>query len=192
MITAVGLAGYALLVGAAVPPLLARARWAHRAPGIAVLAWQGLMVTFVVATALAVYHLVMTDQHVHDGLVGLLTACGLAADAPAGNAPPTLGDVLVIAAPATVLLLPVCWLVRCAWRARRARARQLDLLTPVGEPAPEYGATIVDYDIPAVYCLSGRGSHIVVTRGALDTLTEEQCLLSWSMSAPTSRVGITC
>ncbi|MFF4576368.1 M56 family metallopeptidase [Streptomyces sp. NPDC001410] len=174
MITAVGLAGYALLVGAAVPPLLARARWAHRAPGIAVLAWQGLMVTFIVATALAVYHLVMTEQHVHDGVVGLLTECGLAADAPPGNAPPTLGDALVIAAPIVVVLLPAGWLVRCAWRARSARARQLDLLTLVGEPAPEYGATIVDYDTPAVYCLSGRGSHIVVTRGALDTLTEEQ------------------
>ncbi|GAA3812312.1 M56 family metallopeptidase [Streptomyces chiangmaiensis] len=174
MITAVGLAGYAVLVGAAVPPLLARARWAHRAPAVAVLAWQGLMVTFVVATALAVHHLVMTEQHMHDGLVGLLTACGLAADASHGNAPPTFGDALVIAAPIAVLLLPVGWLVRCTWRARRARGRQLGMLTLVGEPAPEYGATIVDYDTPAIYCLSGPGSHIVVTRGALDALTEEQ------------------
>ncbi|MFF4905826.1 M56 family metallopeptidase [Streptomyces sp. NPDC001260] len=174
MITAVGLAGYAVLVGAAVPPLLARARWAHRAPGVAVLAWQGLMATFVVATALAVYHLVTTEQHMHDGLVGLLTACGVDADAPAGNAPPTFEDLLVIAPPLTVLLLPVGWLVRCAWRARRARTHQLDLLTLVGEPAPEYGATIVDYDVPAVYCLAGRGSRIVVTKGALDALSEEQ------------------
>ena len=174
MITAVGLAGYAGLVGVAVPPLLARARWAHRAPGVAVLAWQGLMVTFVVATALAVYHLVTAEQHMHDGLVGLLTACGVAADAPAGKASPDFGDALVIAAPLTVLLLPIGWLVRCAWRARRARTRQLDLLTLVGEPAPEYGATIVDYDVPAIYCLSGRGSHIVVTQGALDALSEEQ------------------
>jgi len=174
MITAVGLAGYAVLVGAVVPPLLARARWTHRAPAVAVLAWQGLMATFVVATALAVYHLVLTEQHVHDGLVGLLTACGLAADAPYGNAPPTFGDALVIAAPVAVVLLPVGWLIRGAWLARRARARQLDMLTLVGEPAPEYGATIVDYDAPAIYCLSGPGSHIVVTRGALDTLSDEQ------------------
>ncbi|MEU1273242.1 M56 family metallopeptidase [Streptomyces sp. NPDC005799] len=176
MITAVGLAVYAVLVGAAVPPLLARARWAHRAPAAAVLAWQGLMVTFVVAAPLAVYHLVMTEQHVHDGLVGLLTACGLAADAPPGNAPPTFGDVLVIAAPVVVVLLPVGWLVRCAWRARRARAHQLDMLTLVGEPAPEYGATIVDYGVPSVYCLGGRSSRVVVTRGALDILSEEQLL----------------
>ncbi|GGN27109.1 M56 family metallopeptidase [Streptomyces fuscichromogenes] len=176
MITAVGLAGYAVLVGVVAPSLLARARWAYRAPAAAVLAWQGLMVTFVVATALAVYHLVITEQHVHDGLVGLLTVCGVAADAPPGHAPSAFGDALVIAAPIAVVLLPVGWLLRCTWRARRARGRQLDMLTLVGEPAPEYGATIVEYDAPAVYCLSGPGSHIVVTRGALDALTEEQLL----------------
>ncbi|MFJ9011668.1 M56 family metallopeptidase [Streptomyces canus] len=174
MITAVALAGYAVLVGAALPPLLARANWAHRAPTVAVLAWQGLMVTFVVATALAVYHLALTEEHVHDGLVGLLTACGLATGAPAGDAPPNLGDALVLAAPVTVLLLPAGWLVRCAWRAQRVRRRQLDMLALVGEPSSEYGATIVDHGVPAVYCLPGRCSRVVVTRGALDVLSDAQ------------------
>jgi hypothetical protein len=174
MITAMALAGYAVLVGAVVPPLLARANWAHRVPTVAVLAWQGLMVTFVVATALAVYHLALTEQHVHEGLVGLLTACGLASGAPAGDAPPSLGDALVLAAPVTVLLLPAGWLVRCAWRAGRVRQRQLDMLALVGEPSPEYGATIVDHGVPAVYCLPGRCSRVVVTRGALDVLSEAQ------------------
>ncbi|MEU2334683.1 M56 family metallopeptidase [Streptomyces sp. NPDC013172] len=175
MITAAGLAGYAVLVGAVVPPLLARAPWAHRAPAAAVLAWQGLMVAFVVATALSVYHIVTAEQHVHDGMIGLLTACGLPADAPsAGGAPLTVDDVLAIAAPVVVILLPVGWLVRCAWRARRALNRQLDMLALVGEPAPEYGATIVDHGIPAVYCLGGRRARVVVTSGVLDVLTEEQ------------------
>jgi hypothetical protein len=133
------------------------------------------MVTFVVATALSVYHVVTAEQHVHDGVIGLLTACGLPADASsAGDAPPTFDDALAIAAPVVVVLLPVGWLVRCAWRARRARNRQLDMLTLVGEPAPEYGATIVDHGIPAVYCLGGRRARVVVTSGALDVLTEEQ------------------
>ncbi|MFJ9706055.1 M56 family metallopeptidase [Streptomyces sp. NPDC101234] len=175
MITAAGLAGYAVLVGVVVPPLLARAPWAHRAPAAAVLAWQGLMVTFVVATALSVYHVVTAEQHVHDGVIGLLTACGLSADASsAGDVPPSFDDALAIAAPVAVVLLPVGWLVRCSLRARRARNRQLDVLTLVGEPAPEYGATIVDHGIPAVYCLGGRRARVVVTSGALDVLTEEQ------------------
>jgi Zn-dependent protease with chaperone function len=174
MITAAVLAGYAVLVGAALPPLLAGASWAHRAPAVAVLVWQGLMVTFVVATVLAVYHLVLVVQHAHDGLAVLLTACGVAADAPTHGGRPSLGDVLVLAAPAAVVLLPLGWLARCVWLARRARRRQLGMLALVGEPAPEYGATIVDHVVPAVYCLPGRRSRVVVTRGALDVLSEAQ------------------
>ncbi|WP_413098324.1 M56 family metallopeptidase [Streptomyces sp. Inha503] len=174
MITAVALAGYAALVGAAVPPLLSRARWTHHAPVSAVLAWQGLMATFVVATALTVYHLVLTEQHVHDGLVGLLTACGIGADAPAGGSAPTLRDALALAAPAVIVLLPFGWLVRCAWRARRARQQHLDMLALIGEPAPGYAATVVDHGAPAVYCLPGRHRRVVVTRGALEVLSEAQ------------------
>ncbi|MCQ9133021.1 M56 family metallopeptidase [Streptomyces hilarionis] len=174
MIEAVALAAYAALVSAAAPPLLARARWAHRAPATAVLAWLGLMVTFVITVALAVYHLGLGEQHAHDGFAGLLSACGLVAGAPAGDGPLIFGDVLVFAAPVAVVLLPTGWLVRCVRQVRRARRRQLDMLALVGEPAPEYGATIVDYGVPAVYCLPGRRSHVVVTRAALDVLSESQ------------------
>ncbi|MFI1735035.1 M56 family metallopeptidase [Streptomyces acidicola] len=174
MTTVVALAGYAVLVGVAVPALLSRARWAHRAPALAVAAWQGLMATFVVATTLAVYHLGIAEQHAHNGIVGLLTVCGLVTGAPASGSEPTLADVLALAAPAVIVLLPAGWLVRCSWRAHRARQRHLDLLTLVGEPAPEYGATVVDHEVPAVYCLPGRFRRVVVTRGALDALSEDQ------------------
>ncbi|WP_433448391.1 M56 family metallopeptidase [Streptomyces sp. CA-142005] len=72
------------------------------------------------------------------------------------------------------MLLPLGWLARCAWLARRTRGRQLDMLALVGESAPEYGATVVDHGVPAVYCLPGRHSRVVVTRGALDVLSEAQ------------------
>ncbi|MEU0170333.1 hypothetical protein ABZ214_33610 [Streptomyces iakyrus] len=55
------------------------------------------MATFVVAAVLAVYHLVAAEQHVHEGLVGVLTACGLTAGASnVGDASPTFGDALAI------------------------------------------------------------------------------------------------
>ncbi|MFI5794345.1 M56 family metallopeptidase [Streptomyces sp. NPDC051677] len=174
MIEAVALAVYAALVSAAAPPLLARARWAHRAPAAAVLAWQGLMATFVTAVALAIHHLGLGDQHAHDGLTGFLGACGLVVGAPAGAGPHTLRDGLVLAAPVAIVLLPAAWLVHCVRQVRRARQRQLDMLALVGEPAPEYGAMIVDYGVPAVYCLPGRRSRVVVTRAALDVLSEDQ------------------
>ncbi|MFI6287805.1 M56 family metallopeptidase [Streptomyces sp. NPDC051018] len=174
MIPALTLAVYALMAGVAVPYALARSRWAHRAPTVAVLAWQGLTLTFVVAAALAVYHVVLVEQHVHDGLVGLLSACGLAADAPPGGSPATLSDVGLLLAPATIVLFPLGWLARTAWQARGERRRHAALLTVIGTEASEYGATVVDHDVPAVYCLPGRARRMVVTRGALELLTDEQ------------------
>lgn len=174
MITALALTGYAVLVGAVVPYALARAPWAHRAPGVAVLAWQGLMVTFVVTTALAVYHLILSEQHVHNGLVGLLSACGVLPGARTDGSTPTTADAALLLVPAVIVLLPIGWLLRTAWCTRRVQRRHLDMLTLVGRPAPEYGATIVDHDTPGVYCLPGRSRRIVVTRGALDVLTAEQ------------------
>ncbi|MCL7379957.1 M56 family metallopeptidase [Streptomyces sp. 35G-GA-8] len=174
MITAVALTAYAALVGVVAPRALARARWAHRAPTVAVLAWHGLMATFIVSVALIVYHVVLTEQHVHQGLVGLLSACGVTADAQSGDATPAPGDAVTLLAPAAIVLLPLGWLLRTARWSRRARQRQLDMLALVGSPAPEYGATIVEHDVPAVYCLPGRCRRVVVTRGALDVLSDEQ------------------
>ncbi|MER6357216.1 M56 family metallopeptidase [Streptomyces sp. NPDC001634] len=95
-------------------------------------------------------------------------------DASVGAAPPALGDALVLTATASVVLLPIGCLARCGRRACRARRRRLDLLALVGQRAPEYGTTIVEHGVPAVYCLSGRGARVVVTRGALDVLSETQ------------------
>jgi hypothetical protein len=176
MITAVALAGYAVLVGAVLPSVLAGARWPHRAPALALLLWHGLMATFVIAATLGAYHLALPadDRHAHDGVVGLLGACGLDLDIPAGGPASLLADALVLAVPAVFVLLPLGRLVRCALRARLARQRHLDILTVVGESAPAYGATVVDHAVPAVYCLPGRCRRIVVTRGAMDVLSEDQ------------------
>ncbi|WP_460060645.1 M56 family metallopeptidase [Streptomyces sp. YKOK-I1] len=174
MSTAAVLIGYAAVVGAVAPSLLARAAWAHRAPALAVLAWQGLMVTFVFTAMLAAYHLFVVDHHAHDGLVGLLSACGLAFGAPLSGAAATPIQAWAVAAPAVIALLPLGRLVACARKACRARRRHLDLLTLVGDPAPELGATVVDHETPAVYCLPGRRRRVVITTGALQALSEDQ------------------
>ncbi|MFB8349335.1 M56 family metallopeptidase [Streptomyces niveus] len=174
MTTAAVLTGYALLTGTAAPYLLARARWLHRAPAAAITAWLGLATTFVVSGALACYHLLLTDPHVHDGLVGLLTACGLVTGGPARGAPPTPVDLAAVLLPAVLVLLPAVCLTRISWRAHRIRRRQRDMLALVGTPSPRYGATIVDHEVPAVYCLPGRAPRIVVTSGALSALSDEQ------------------
>ncbi|MEU1801566.1 M56 family metallopeptidase [Streptomyces sp. NPDC019937] len=140
----------------------------------AILAWQALMVTFVVATALTVHHWVLSEQHVHEGFIGLLSVCGLAADAPVSASAPTLGHALALSTPAVIVLLPIGWFVLCTRRARRARRRHLDMLALIGEPAPGHDATVVDYGAPAVYCLPGRRHRVVITQAALDVLSDAQ------------------
>ncbi|MEV0777757.1 M56 family metallopeptidase [Streptomyces sp. NPDC050433] len=174
MTTAAVLAGHALVTGTLAPYLLARATRLHRVPTAAITAWLGLAVTFVVSGALAFYHLLLSGPHMHDGLVGLLTACGLMTGGPARNAPPTPTDLAAVLLPAALVLLPAFALVRISWRMRRARRRQRDLLTLVGSPAPEYGATVVEHEVPAVYCLPGRAPRVVVTSAAMRVLDDEQ------------------
>ncbi|GLF95393.1 M56 family metallopeptidase [Streptomyces yaizuensis] len=170
--TALKLGGYALLVGVAAPWALVRARWAHRAPAAALLAWQTLIVSFVVAVALAVPRPAAARAHLPEGLVALLGACGFL---PAGRAPaaaPTPAETLLLAVPALVVLVPLAVFARTAWRARRHRADHARLLDLIGTESERYGATVVDHAVPAVYCLPGRARRIVVTRGALECLTE--------------------
>ncbi|WP_405675710.1 M56 family metallopeptidase [Streptomyces sp. NBC_01511] len=174
MTTAAVLAVYTLLIGTAAPHLLVRASWLHRAPTAAITAWLALAATFVVSGALACYHLLLSEPHVHDGLVGLLTACGLMTGGPARDTPPTPGDLAAVLLPAALVLLPALCLVRISWRTHRARRRQRDMLTLVGSPAPRYGATVVDHAVPAVYCLPGRAPRIVITSAALRALSDGQ------------------
>ncbi|MEU5404351.1 M56 family metallopeptidase [Streptomyces sp. NPDC005963] len=174
MIMAGAAAGYALLAGAAVPYALARARWPHRAPALGILAWQGLMLSFVVAAALTVYHLVLTHRHVHDGLVGLLSACDPGQATDVLTTPPSMADAGLLLLPAAVVLLPLGWLARTLWHTRREQRRHADLLNMIGVEAVGFDATLVDYTVPAVYCVPGRRRRIVVTRGALDVLDDEQ------------------
>lgn len=177
MITAAVLFAYAASIGLAVPHLLARARWPQRAPRLAVLAWLGLMLAFVLATALAVYHLALTEDHVHEGLIGLLSACGLSPrPRAAATAHPTYADAAELLAPLTILLLPAGWWVHALWRARRERRAHARMLAMVGTAVPAYGVTLLEHSTPAVYCLPGRTRRVVITRGALDALTEAQLL----------------
>ena len=57
---------------------------------------------------------------------------------------------------------------------RRRRRTHAEAVRIVGRRDPALGATIVDSDVPAVYCVAGRPHTIVVTSGARDVLPAEQ------------------
>ncbi|MFD7640809.1 M56 family metallopeptidase [Kitasatospora sp. NPDC059795] len=169
MTAALALLGYALLVGVLAPLPLARAHWTHRAPRLAVALWQGLALSFVTALVLAVHHLAVPGGHLHLGLAGLMHLCGV--DHPDGQA---LDGGWRLLAPVATALWPLGRYAAVLARAARHRRRHRQLLDLVAARDPELGAHVLDHDTPAAYCLPGRRSRIVLTRGALDLLTPPQ------------------
>ncbi|MBP0456045.1 M56 family metallopeptidase [Streptomyces montanisoli] len=166
------LIGYAGVIGFLAPRLLLRSSWPHRAPVLAVAAWQALAMSFVVAVSVAVYEFAEPTGHEHAGVLGLLQTCGLAA--VADHAHTTSADLLAVAVPAalTVLLLGV--FSREVVRAHQARSRHRAVLDLVGRRSSTLRATIIEHALPAAYCLPGRCPRVVVSQGALQLLSADQ------------------
>jgi Peptidase family M48 len=178
MTVAVVLLGYAALLGFAVPGPLRRARWARRAPRLAIAVWRAASVSALVSA----------------GLAGLALATGwlLARQpAPFGHPVGPAARTAYTGAPApalaalgaaltTVLAGRVaCCLARQWLRTRREHRRHLTGLALLGRAAPGLAAVVVPGATPAVYCLpgrgrSGRGGRVVVSTAAVDLLDAAQ------------------
>lgn len=106
MIVAVALLGYAALLLTAGAAALARARWAERAPRLAVAAWLALTGSAVVSVVLGGVALVVPTIHVSASLSALLAACVMALRAtyahPGGAAMAATGAMLGLAVIARV------------------------------------------------------------------------------------------
>lgn len=154
-----------VLLCTAVPHRLARAGWPHRAPARALLLWQ--------AIGLA------------GGLVAL-EAAGTVALAPYGDtqlaalrhlrpgAAPWWAWVAGLVALAIFLRLTTV-LVASTARTLAARRRNRILVDLVAEPSLALrGARVVAHDVPVAYCLPGLRPRVVLTRGVLDLLTDDE------------------
>jgi len=154
-----------LVLAVVVPDRLARATWPRRAPAYALLLWQSL------------------------GLAGGLLAVEAAATvalAPAGRthaaALRSLGSVSLpwwsiaaglLAVGLVVRLLSV--LLASTARTLRARRRNRVLVDLVATRNPLLAkAYLVDHDVPLAYCLPGLRPRVVLSRGALDLLREDE------------------
>ncbi|MEU1226217.1 M56 family metallopeptidase [Streptomyces sp. NPDC005828] len=172
MNAAPALLGYAALVGVAVPRLMTRSAWPHRAPGLGAAVWLALSLSFTITVALASSQLAAPTEHLHLGLLGLLHACGLAAAAPEPD--PTTVDLLALVMPLAVVTAFVAASLFHLARTGLIRARHRDRLDKVGVRSDRLGATVLPHSTPAAYCLPGFRSRIVVSDAAVRLLTEEQ------------------
>ncbi|MFD0076398.1 M56 family metallopeptidase [Streptomyces sp. NPDC127166] len=172
MNAAPALLGYAALVGVAVPRLMTRSAWPHRAPGLGAAVWLALSLSFTVAVALASSQLAAPTEHLHLGLLGLLHACGLGTAAPRPD--PTTVDLLALAMPLAVVTAFVAASLFHLAHTGLIRARHRDRLDKVGARCDRLRATVLPHSTPAAYCLPGFRSRIVVSDAAVRLLTEEQ------------------
>jgi bla regulator protein blaR1 len=163
---------YAILVGTLGGRRLATARWPQRSPRLGIWTWQALTASIVFAAVLAGAALAVPTVPVSSSLAMLLDACQQAIleqySTPGGAAVTSLGAVLVLA-----ILTRLCSALTTEYLTTCRRRRQHRRLTLVADRHAA-GAHVLPHAAPAVYCLPGRPSIIVLTSSAAATLDDHQ------------------
>ncbi|MEV7598535.1 M56 family metallopeptidase [Kitasatospora sp. NPDC089797] len=135
-------------------------------PALGAALWLALMASFTVALVLAAHHAVEPAAHDPAGLIGLLPHT----DRPGPVVPHTHDWWQLSAAGAALTAV----LAAVGARARRARRRHRAVLDVVAVRDRRWGALVLEHAHPTVYCLPGRRSRVVLSRGALRLLDERQ------------------
>src|SRR6266568_1534495 len=195
VIAAVALLGYAALLLTAGAAALARARWADRAPRLAVAAWLALTSSAVVSVTLGGVALVVPTVRVSADLSALLTACVMALRAsyahPGGAAMAGAGAVLGLAVITRVAWCTAGTLAR-AGRARRRHRRGLAL---AGRHDSRLGTVLVDHHQAAAWCLPGSGRLVELiaddaAAAASPRLKVAEALLALAAPAPVAAAAL--
>ncbi|MFJ9772445.1 M56 family metallopeptidase [Kitasatospora sp. NPDC101157] len=154
------------VTGVLLPRRLAGSARLQARPTLAAALWLALMASFTVALVLAGHHAVEPAAHEPAGLIGLLPHLE-----PTGPVLPHTHDWWLPATAGAALTAPVA---AVGVRTGRARRRHRAVLDVVAVPDRRWGALVLEHAHPTVYCLPGRRSRVVLSRGALRLLDERQ------------------
>ncbi|MFD3534425.1 M56 family metallopeptidase [Streptomyces sp. NPDC058664] len=163
--------GLVALTGFLLPLLVARARWAQQVPRLALGVWAACGAVFAVASALLPAQMVLASESSHRLADMMLT---LRPPAPAQLLALDGRERFALSLSLAYLSVPAAAYARRLFGARRARLRHAGVLRLVGRYDPALRATVLDDERPAVYCLPGRSRRVVVSSGAVHTLTPAQ------------------
>ena len=174
MTAPVFLALFILAVSVSGNRVMARATWPNRAPALGIVAWQALTIGTALAVIFAGLALAMPRMHLTVDLAQLLEACAEELrhqyGTPAGALMSGAGAVLSLGVLARFVVL----MTTTALADRRDRHRHLAGLALITDPSAGSDVTLVEHDVPVVYCLPGRNKRVVVTRGAQQVLSERE------------------
>lgn len=153
---------------------LRRMRLFDRAPRLGILAWQALSLASILAVTLAGLTLIVPATSLGWDLAGLIEACVFTLQA-AYAAPTELPGVTAGAGIAVgITAWASAWIGVELVRGRRDRARTQDALALVSRHDAALGATLVEADVAAAYCLPGRHERVVLTTAAVAALDRDE------------------
>ncbi|MEZ0340921.1 M56 family metallopeptidase [Mycobacterium sp. pV006] len=163
----------ALLLSGPVPALLARASWPLRAPRAAIVLWQSIALAAVLSAFSA--GLAIALRLLQPDADGRPTATVTSSIATLGWPLWTVyvtvfALTLVIGARLIVSILRVA----IATRRRRAHHRMVVDLVGASHPQADADLRILDVEQPLAYCLPGVRSRVVVSKGAVKTLSDRE------------------
>lgn len=175
--SALAFAILAVLLAGPTPAVLARAAWPLRAPRAAMVLWQAVALAAVLSTFSA--GIAIASRLLMPGPDGRPTAGILDAEGRLGW---PLWAAYVAVLTLTVLvgarLMVAVVRVAIATRRRRAHHRMVVDLVGVGRDSARCTQTrdlrVLDVKQPLAYCLPGVRSRVVVSEGALNTLTDSE------------------
>ncbi|WP_433509724.1 M56 family metallopeptidase [Nonomuraea sp. CA-143628] len=172
MIAALALALYTIVAAIWLPELGRRAaRWAERAPRLAIALWQAAGASVLASAVLAALAFAVPADVVGHGLAELFAIC---ADMLTDGSGLTWTSAVGLSAAALLMARAAYCGAAVLLRAhveRREHAAMLDLL---GRHDNDLGAVVIDYAERLAYCVPGRRAKMVITTGALHTLAPEQ------------------
>lgn len=155
-------------------PQLRRVRLFESLPRLGLLAWQAVSFAALASVAMAGATFIVPISELGHGVADFLEACIYTVQA-AYSAPtqfPAVTAGLVLTAAATVW--PAAWIAVHLVQASFERGRTAGALALVSRDDAALGATLVDADVAAAYCLPGRHGRIVLTTAAVQALDDDE------------------
>jgi bla regulator protein blaR1 len=174
MTVAIVLLAYAIAAGTLGARLLARARWAVRAPLLGVGTYLAAAWSVVAATGLAGLALAVHATALGSGLSRLIGACVLRLRDTYATPGGALVAGLGLALAAAVAVRTAVAAVTHLRAVRRHAVRHVQAVRLVGQAQPALGAMLIEHPQPAAYCLAGPDPTVVVTTAAVDVLDRDQ------------------
>jgi Zn-dependent protease with chaperone function len=174
MTVAVALLAYAVCAGTMGARLLARTRWALRAPLLASVTYLAAAWSVVAAAGLAGLTLAVHATALGSGLSQLIGACVIRLRdtyaTPGGALVAGFGLALAAAVAARTAVAAATHL----HAVRRHALRHTQAVRLLGRPDPALGAMLVEHAQPAAYCVAGPDPTVVVTTATLQALDRDQ------------------